>query len=363
MNEYQLQFQPEDITRKFKELHSPVEDSLNDFLTLEAHSLQSPLQGVLGALSFLSPEPGIKKEWRDRLEEEALKNTMQRAYAHNLLQLSVHLAESARSIIHKSYWKNFPRKTVDKLASDYYETLESIASYIPLTEALLGVAELTPDQEKRALHLDTCFRILFYAANRVFSPEFQRGEYYLPEDINSFFISASPSLAQEGIQLIYGKIQPIRTRQDYLTYAVLPLVWNAREHAFNLENDVTSRMEDKNFWKHIGVFGSPEKRVPHNSIKGASSPAEQGLYIVTIKDNGFGIRPELLEHLFEKGATTKEHDGTQHGIGLWGVKEFVERNGGTISVETELGKGTRFEFTIPYSHLESFVCVQAQPSE
>jgi signal transduction histidine kinase len=68
-----------------------------------------------------------------------------------------------------------------------------------------------------------------------------------------------------------------------------------------------------------------------------------------VKDNGVGIGPEVQKILFEKtsGYSTRgtaNEKGT--GLGLILCKEFVERNGGRIGLESELGKGSTFFFTI-----------------
>ena len=72
-------------------------------------------------------------------------------------------------------------------------------------------------------------------------------------------------------------------------------------------------------------------------------------YIVSVRDNGVGISPEVQKILFEKtsGYSTRgtaNEKGT--GLGLILCKEFVERNGGRIWLESELGKGSTFFFTI-----------------
>lgn len=61
---------------------------------------------------------------------------------------------------------------------------------------------------------------------------------------------------------------------------------------------------------------------------------------IVISDEGSGIDPRILPNLFSFGATTKGQKG--NGMGLWTVKHIVTRHGGTIRVESILGKGTRF---------------------
>ncbi len=71
--------------------------------------------------------------------------------------------------------------------------------------------------------------------------------------------------------------------------------------------------------------------------------------VVWVKDNGVGISPEVQKILFEKtsGYSTR---GTQNekgtGLGLILCKEFVERNGGQIWLESTEGKGSTFYFTL-----------------
>ena len=70
---------------------------------------------------------------------------------------------------------------------------------------------------------------------------------------------------------------------------------------------------------------------------------------VTVSDNGVGIAPDIQAIIFEKtsGYSTRgtaNEKGT--GLGLILCKEFVERNGGRIWLESEAGKGSAFSFTL-----------------
>jgi signal transduction histidine kinase len=79
------------------------------------------------------------------------------------------------------------------------------------------------------------------------------------------------------------------------------------------------------------------------------SKADGDRYLISVADTGVGITREVQEILFEKtsGYSTRgtaNEKGT--GLGLILCKEFVERNGGKIWVESEIGKGSTFYFTV-----------------
>lgn len=80
-----------------------------------------------------------------------------------------------------------------------------------------------------------------------------------------------------------------------------------------------------------------------------SATEKDGLITIGVRDFGVGIQPEVQKILFEKtmGYSTRgtaNEKGT--GLGLILCKEFVEKNGGTIWLESEVGKGSTFYFTL-----------------
>ena len=66
--------------------------------------------------------------------------------------------------------------------------------------------------------------------------------------------------------------------------------------------------------------------------------------IITVEDNGIGIESDNIEHVFEPKFTTKT---SGMGLGLGIIKNIIENYKGTITFETELGKGTTFFVSLP----------------
>ncbi len=74
--------------------------------------------------------------------------------------------------------------------------------------------------------------------------------------------------------------------------------------------------------------------------------------VVEVEDQGPGIAPEHLSHLFERFyRVTNDHSIRGTGLGLYISRKIVEAHGGEVGVESELGKGSRFYFTLPIADL------------
>ena len=76
---------------------------------------------------------------------------------------------------------------------------------------------------------------------------------------------------------------------------------------------------------------------------------DHAAYRITVADNGCGMTPEFIEHIFEpfsraENSTTNKVQGT--GLGMAITKNIVDLMGGTITVESQPGSGSRFEVTV-----------------
>lgn len=70
-----------------------------------------------------------------------------------------------------------------------------------------------------------------------------------------------------------------------------------------------------------------------------------GILKISIIDTGEGIADEIKEHIFESGGNESNHQNV--GLGLPISKHLVERMGGDLTFDSEIGKGSTFVFTVP----------------
>jgi PAS domain S-box-containing protein len=90
------------------------------------------------------------------------------------------------------------------------------------------------------------------------------------------------------------------------------------------------------------------------SVQIAAQTAEQIMVDFAISDTGIGIAPDRLAHIFAsfsqgESSTTRRYGGT--GLGLTISQRLVGLMGGSLAVESRLGSGSRFYFTLPFANV------------
>ena len=95
------------------------------------------------------------------------------------------------------------------------------------------------------------------------------------------------------------------------------------------------------------------KFTPENGKVSVSAMQKEGCVQVRVSDTGIGMKQEVIDKLFaidQKVVTTGTANEKGTGLGLILCKELVEKNGGSINVISEVGKGSTFSFTLPRTH-------------
>ena len=103
--------------------------------------------------------------------------------------------------------------------------------------------------------------------------------------------------------------------------------------------DLTANAIDACTWKDYDEPESPEVQL---RLRGSESEE----YVqIEVEDNGEGMTEEIEKNLFTPFFSTKKRLGT--GMGLALTERIIRRHGGTIEVESELGRGTTFRVSLP----------------
>jgi ligand-binding sensor domain-containing protein/signal transduction histidine kinase len=128
---------------------------------------------------------------------------------------------------------------------------------------------------------------------------------------------------------------------------------NAEKKMISIEGSFKSDIQvfaDENMLNSIirNLLNNAIKFSPANSKIEITLTDETEFYKVQVKDQGPGIPPENLVTIFSGFSKTSMNNakGKGSGLGLILCKEFVEKNNGKIWVESEVGKGSTFYFTV-----------------
>ena len=93
------------------------------------------------------------------------------------------------------------------------------------------------------------------------------------------------------------------------------------------------------------------KYSPEKTTVTVSTALEAQSVRVCVEDRGFGIPPESKDRVWEKFFRVvregQEKDEESTGLGLSFVREVVEQHGGSVAVDSEEGRGSKFSFTLP----------------
>jgi two-component system, NtrC family, sensor kinase len=170
------------------------------------------------------------------------------------------------------------------------------------------------------------------------------------------------SLINEILDL--SKVEAGRMELEVATFDLPLAIDNARtfvreratKHGINLDVTVDERLGDfvgderKIKQVLLNLLSNAVKFTPEGGRIGINARQADGSVEISVSDTGIGISPEDQAKIFEEfrqvgGDYAHKREGT--GLGLTLAKKFVELHGGKIWVESEVGKGSTFSFSLP----------------
>ena len=136
--------------------------------------------------------------------------------------------------------------------------------------------------------------------------------------------------------------------------SIEPFFRHARDHGVTLVNTIQEGlpevMADPERIHHVvaNLLSNALRFTPPGGTVTLSAAEDQDTIRFSVADTGAGISPEHMKHLFEQFYRVPGQQAESGvGLGLTIVKEIVEAHGGTVSAESEPGKGSVFQFTLP----------------
>jgi signal transduction histidine kinase len=296
---------------------------------LRREALDIPMILVSGALGDVTAVECIKRGVTDYVLKDglarlpdvvrrALREKLERSLRHQVEEdLAKKMDELARS--------NSDLEQFAYVAShDLQEPLRMVAAYTQLlAERYRGKLDADADKfigyaSEGALRMQVLIQDLL-----AFSRVGRSGTPMANVDCNA--------VMQEILQTLAS---PLRESGAVVTCDTLPTVWADRTQIVQLFQNLIG-----NAIKFRG------NQPPAISVK---SERQDGKWLFTFRDNGIGIPEESLENIFvvfQRLHARTEYPG--NGIGLSICKKIVERAGGRIWVESKVGSGSTFKFTLP----------------
>ena len=134
----------------------------------------------------------------------------------------------------------------------------------------------------------------------------------------------------------------------------------ARKRSIRITSDITlpdgfAMAVDTEKMERIvfNLMSNAVKYTPDNGRICFGCREENGSLVITVDNSGRGISAENIKNIFERFYQVDKVNPNGSGIGLSLVKAFVELHGGTIRVESEEDKGSRFTVTLPVRHVDT----------
>ncbi len=295
-----------------------------------------------------------------RLSDAFLHEGMRRAMSARMHVLAVEEAHNEMAEKNRRLAEAVERlQEADRLKSNFLATMSHelrtpLTSVIGYSEMLLeGLAgELNPEQreyvqtvmEKGEHLLDLISGLLDISTMESNQMHFHKSAFDIGKVIENCLITVTPVARRRRIRLING-IPSEGGASDGETAAALPRVIGDKDKMRQVVLNLLG-----NAVKFTPEGGVVEVRAELASLLPLGAEETPSAVRVAVRDTGIGIAPENHNRIFDPffqvdNSSTREYGGT--GLGLNIVRRYVEAHGGAVWVESQVGNGATFFFTLP----------------
>lgn len=278
---------------------------------------QQQLEKVTSEMRKLNVELEAKVEERTIILKEALQR---------LEQSQEELSEA----LDKERQLNEIKSRFVSMASHEFRTpLSTVLS----SASLLGKYITTEDQDKRTRHIEK-IKGSVKQLNNLLEDFLSLGKLDEGKVETSLDELNLPELLQDTIDEMKGLIK--KEQQIIYTHSGNDMIESDKKLVKNVLINLISN-----------AIKFSEEGIPIS----VNSDVKENTAAISVRDEGIGISEEDKKHLFSsffRGKNAINIEGT--GLGLHIVKRYLDLLGGTINLESKLGKGTTITFTIPIKH-------------
>ncbi|MFN2151979.1 MAG: sensor histidine kinase [Anaerolineales bacterium] len=320
--------------------YSPIGLAAFFIIALIAWLASSGLENALAELRVINRQ--LDQRVLERTQELAEANLQLESQARELVDANIQLEKQAHELADANLRLTELDALKSKFVSDVSHELRTPISNLRIYLEMLEEARPEKRERYRAVLQEETRRLENLVRDILDLSRLEMGIISIEMDWQKFnevveqvVVANQPRAEAKGLALTYDlgqNLPKIWADASQMNQAVSNLVANAINYTTDGEILVTTKFDPENQRIHL-----------------------------TVEDTGLGIEPEDLPHLFDrfyrgKHAGQSTIPGT--GLGLAITKEIVDRHGGTIDVDSTLGKGTIFTLDLPVQAPEHAVVLQ-----